>query len=268
MKNKQRYISISLFILSTIFTLVGIVFIQDELSLASSEQNIDVIRNSYISTGFKTIIFLILQSIICGVLWLTVRQHKFDKLIDNELLDTDISSSPFTDTEKHLTVKETISQIVDDSKQVLEKIEKIDSTLLSRHEVANKVLEAIANHFEITQGIIYTANNETQTLHFLAGYAYFKKESETYEYGEGLAGQVAKAQQIVNIQSIPAGYIKTVSGLGESVPSNLLIVPILQSSLTIAIIELASFIEFNKEAENQFKLIGKSISKKLQNAKK
>mgnify|MGYP001824916615 CR=1 FL=1 len=77
---------------------------------------------------------------------------------------------------------------------------------------------------------------------------------------------------MVNITSIPEGYLQVESGLGSSSPDNLLIIPLLLNKETIGIIELASFHSLDGETEwtfkNLSKIIGNSLVTKLKSAGK
>jgi signal transduction protein with GAF and PtsI domain len=96
---------------------------------------------------------------------------------------------------------------------------------------------------------IHKSNKNIITL--FASYAFVLPESQTisYEFGEGLAGQVAKEKKLINISDIPAGYIKILSGLGESNPAHLLLCPIMKDSKLLGVAEIASFKAFNKSHE-------------------
>ena len=99
----------------------------------------------------------------------------------------------------------------------------------------------------------------------IAGYAFIVSDSETltYEFGEGLAGQVAKTGAGKLFDSIPQGYIEVFSGLGESTPNYLAILPILKDKEVMGVIELA-FLEKISEVDYQHlkkisNLIGKNM---------
>lgn len=114
----------------------------------------------------------------------------------------------------------------------------------------NNVLNKICNHIEAVQGALYvvTKQKDTQFIELFAAYAYQKPESEVikYEFGEGLAGQVAKEGKLVNINEIPEGYVKVFSGLGNTSPDNLLIIPMKKGKNVIGVVEIASFKPFRK----------------------
>ena len=114
----------------------------------------------------------------------------------------------------------------------------------------NNVLNKICNHIEAVQGALYVVTKEKNIkyIELMAAYAYHKPESEIikYEFGEGLAGQVAKEGKLVNIEEVPEGYIKVISGLGDTTPNNLLIVPLKKGNTVIGVVEIASFKAFRK----------------------
>ena len=135
---------------------------------------------------------------------------------------------------------------------------------ISPKEFGNQTLSILSQHYNITQGILYKA--QEPYLSILSTFAYHEDENKSFEFGQGLAGQVAKAQRIVNIQSIPAGYIKIISGLGESTPTNLLVCPLIVDGKTIGVLEVAAFEEFSKEDENNFEIIASELTNILHTA--
>lgn len=131
--------------------------------------------------------------------------------------------------------------------------EKLKASYADNNTKLDKVLASICNELEACQGAIFQVKQteNKQVLEMCASYAYFFAESKTltYEFGEGLTGQVAKEGKLLNISSIPEGYVTIISGLGKSSPKNLIIVPIVSYVSTIGVIEIASFKPFTKEDE-------------------
>lgn len=120
---------------------------------------------------------------------------------------------------------------------------------------AGKVLTAVCSELEASQGALYVAHYkaEKRYLQLIASFAYPIADSETieFEFGEGLVGQSAKENRILNIDAVPEGYIKILSGLGSSTPTNLLIVPFKndQNDKVWGVIEIASFHKFSENDE-------------------
>jgi PAS domain S-box-containing protein len=83
-------------------------------------------------------------------------------------------------------------------------------------------------------------------LRLISAFAYNRKKylEQTIAYGEGLVGTCAREKQFINLTEIPQGYITITSGLGETPPDNLLLVPVLHENELLGVIELASLNKF------------------------
>ena len=118
---------------------------------------------------------------------------------------------------------------------------------------AEKLLSLVANKIEASQASYYVAEKVEgkNMITLFAAYAFVLPESQSlsYEFGEGLAGQVAKEKKLVNISDVPEGYITILSGLGESKPAHLLISPVLDGEKLHGVVEIASFKEISKKQE-------------------
>ena len=185
------------------------------------------------------------------------------------------------------------SELADDSKKTVEEpaieafaapfevdIDELAGNMIPRinqqesiKDFAERILLNISKHFEIVQGIIYLKNANTQEFESLCTYAYTSdKDPEPFKVGDGLPGQAAKNKTIMNLTSIPQGYLVIQSGLGNSSPNNLMIIPLLLNKETIGIIELASFHPLDMETEwtfrNLAKIIGNALITKIKSAEK
>ncbi|WP_150269964.1 response regulator [Paenibacillus tepidiphilus] len=84
-------------------------------------------------------------------------------------------------------------------------------------------------------------------LWFTAGYAFDAAAGldKPIPLGSGLVGQCALDQEIKELRDLPADYIRVHSGLGQSAPALLYLVPILYEQEVVAVIELAGLSEFS-----------------------
>src|SRR4029079_5036491 len=84
-------------------------------------------------------------------------------------------------------------------------------------------------------------------LTLLASYAYEHPSDvgKRFALGQGLIGQCAVERQKVVVDSAPGEYVRISSGLGASVPANIIVLPILFEGQVKAVLELASFERFN-----------------------
>jgi len=89
------------------------------------------------------------------------------------------------------------------------------------------------------------AGGETR-LRLIAGYGLRADMDAPIQYliGQSLIGQVAKSKRPIVVDEVPSGYIKISSGLGESAPANLAVMPILFEDQVLGVVELASFTRF------------------------
>jgi len=92
-----------------------------------------------------------------------------------------------------------------------------------------------------------TNGGETR-LRLIAGYG-LRADLEApgqFRLGQSLVGQVAKTRQPIVVTDVPAGYVKISSGLGEAVPGNLMILPIVFEDQVLGVIEAGSFSPFTQ----------------------
>src|SRR5205823_13360701 len=69
--------------------------------------------------------------------------------------------------------------------------------------------------------------------------------ANVFRLGEGLVGQAALERKPILITQAPEDYITIGSGLGESAPVNIVILPVLFEDQVMAVIELASFMPYS-----------------------
>jgi hypothetical protein len=126
-------------------------------------------------------------------------------------------------------------------------------SLVKPEQKFEKLLSNLCMEIEASQGIIYAVKKEKSKrfIELFASFAYHLPDSKTikYEFGEGLAGQVAKEGKKINIKDIPEGYITVISGLGASSPNHLAILPVKVNGEVAYVAEIASFREISQENE-------------------
>jgi transcriptional regulator with GAF, ATPase, and Fis domain len=118
-------------------------------------------------------------------------------------------------------------------------------------EILHNALQAICKQLEAGQGAIYmnAKDGSVRKVDLQAGYALSIGESNTisFEYGEGLVGQVASGGSALYIDEVPEGYVKIVSGLGSASPKYLLIVPLKKDNQVLGVVEIATFTPINQD---------------------
>jgi signal transduction histidine kinase/DNA-binding response OmpR family regulator len=103
-------------------------------------------------------------------------------------------------------------------------------------------------------GVFYvTRREEDETkLELVASYGAESAESIKQEFSlrEGLIGQAAADRRPILLKDVPPDFIRIGSGLGQATPANVNILPALFEDEVKAVIELASFSEFNETHQN------------------
>ena len=112
-------------------------------------------------------------------------------------------------------------------------------------EKVKTMLEELCKELEASVGAAFMTVKieDKRYIDFIGGYAYHLPDSHLlrFEFGEGLAGQVAKSAKAIHISEVPQGYISVVSGLGKATPKYMIALPIISNEQVLGVIEIASF---------------------------
>lgn len=134
---------------------------------------------------------------------------------------------------------------------ILQQIKTIAASQDAPDKILESALRTVCKQLEACQGAVYVAaeNRRNRFIEMRASYAYIKPDSHTvrYEFGEGLPGQVIKEGTGSIINSVPDGYIKILSGLGQASPKHLILAPVKTGDQVIGLVEIASFTSFSKK---------------------
>ncbi|MDX9846163.1 MAG: 7TM diverse intracellular signaling domain-containing protein [Tenuifilaceae bacterium] len=144
--------------------------------------------------------------------------------------------------------------------------DKNDFEVLSR-----KVLTTVVKYMGVKLGALYVINDEDDTcLQMVAHYGGNKELLERngcIAPGDGLVGAVFADNEMKVIENIPEGYYQVTSGLGSSVPKNMLLSPLSTDEAVFGVIELARFDDFKPEEIDFVKKIANSIAINLNNTR-
>jgi signal transduction histidine kinase/DNA-binding response OmpR family regulator/HAMP domain-containing protein len=117
--------------------------------------------------------------------------------------------------------------------------------------VSSMILSELATLVSAQHGVFYSMNSRTDgsdpVLELQAGYGYEERKrlSTSFRLGEGLVGQCAKEKKRILLTEVPGDYVRISSGLGESPPLNIIVLPVLFEGSVRAVVELASFSPFS-----------------------
>jgi signal transduction histidine kinase/DNA-binding response OmpR family regulator/uncharacterized membrane protein YciS (DUF1049 family) len=111
-------------------------------------------------------------------------------------------------------------------------------------QIAENVMNFLTPYVEAQVGVFYLAQGQgpMMRLKMMASYAYTWRKNLANEWsvGEGLVGQAALEQKTIIITNVPDDYISIQSGLGETRPHAILVMPFLYEDQLKGVIELAS----------------------------
>jgi HAMP domain-containing protein/signal transduction histidine kinase/CheY-like chemotaxis protein len=115
--------------------------------------------------------------------------------------------------------------------------------------VGRLILSELAAVVTAHHAVFYVvdASKESAQLKLIASYAAKGRGSmrEFLDLGEGLVGQCAIEKQTISLTKVPEDYIKISSGLGETLPRNILVLPVIFEGQVRGVLELASLEGFN-----------------------
>ncbi|HEX3122086.1 MAG TPA: HAMP domain-containing protein, partial [Rhodanobacteraceae bacterium] len=120
--------------------------------------------------------------------------------------------------------------------------------------VSNLIMSELAPLVNAQYGVFYvTKREEDETkLELVASYGAESPDQLRQEFRlrEGLIGQAAADRRPILLKDVPPEFIRIGSGLGHATPANVNILPALFEDEVKAVIELASFNEFNETHQN------------------
>lgn len=122
---------------------------------------------------------------------------------------------------------------------------RLNETLIgedNNEALASNVLTEVAKRIGAKVGALYIKEvDEKETvLKLLGTYAYTERKnlSNRYRLGEGLVGQAGLEQQQIMVHNVPDDYIRVVSGLGESVPRQICVTPLVYKGRLRGVLEM------------------------------
>ncbi len=112
-------------------------------------------------------------------------------------------------------------------------------------EISNLFIRELVKYTEMEAGGFFVRKESGGvTVYSMLGAWAFdreKKMKKDFMPGEGLVGRCALEKQRIVITDVPEDYIRIRSGMGEDLPSTLILVPVVLDDEVLGVIELATF---------------------------
>lgn len=139
----------------------------------------------------------------------------------------------------------------------------------SKETIFDELLSTVVKYLNANQGGLFIVDRDDDAVHQIrlaACYAYERKKyvEKSIQPGEGLVGQTFLEQHYTYLTEIPERYVRITSGLGQTTPRALLIVPMKVNEIIEGVIELASFREFAEHEIAFVQHLGETIGSHIQ----
>jgi GAF domain-containing protein len=158
----------------------------------------------------------------------------------------------------------------------LAQIGSILRSFQSSADLYQNIIQFTVRYLKANQGGLFLLKESEagdRMLSLEACYAYEKRKfiDKSISPGEGLIGQCILEKETLYLTDIPSTYIRITSGLGDALPSSLLIIPLKINEEVYGALEIASFSKFSPHeisfAEKLAESIASSVSTVRNNEK-
>lgn len=192
-------------------------------------------------------------------------ESEFDRLGDNDALGTSL-----------IEMRNNLRDIASDDEKrnwAVEGFAKFSETLRSNtsdiKELCDAILMDLVKYTNSSQGAIFVADSEEEILKLNASYAWGRKKHQEniVRLGEGLVGQCMLEADTIFLTEVPANFVTIASGLGESNPRCIVLVPMKLNDQVYGVIELASFNTFQPFEVEFLEKLCESIASSISNVK-
>lgn len=230
--------------------------------------------NSVLRTGFlfNATVALSIITIGGGILYLCYINFKASKktqgLIDE--MDKNNETLQQSQIEMKANIKKIKENQIEEQKRnwSSEGLAQFGSMLRSNLEgddMFDQLISGITRYIEANQGGLYLVQEKEDAdinIILKSCYAYSRKKFTEYTVkpGQGLLGQSYYEKDIIYLKDIPQDYIKITSGLGQALPSTVLIIPLMINEEIEGFFEFASFKEFQEYEIEFLKDLGETIA--------
>lgn len=186
-----------------------------------------------------------------------------DDSLANALLDLQISLQKASEEDNKYKIDEKKRAWANEGLAKFSEILRFQTSNIT--ELSDLIIKNLVKYLDANQGGVFAYVDdipEDAHLDLVSAFAFDRKKyiSKRINIGEGLVGTCAQERQTIFMTDIPDGYLSITSGLGESKPRSLLIVPLKTEENIYGIIEIASFNVFESHELEFVEKLAQSIA--------
>jgi putative methionine-R-sulfoxide reductase with GAF domain len=138
--------------------------------------------------------------------------------------------------------------------------------------LGDKIISSLVQYTGSNQGGLYILNDDDEHNKYLELISLFafdikKFQKQHIKLGEGIMGQTFLEKDTTYLTNMPEDFARITSGLGDSTPKSILIVPLKVDKDVYGIVELASFREFEPHEISFVEKLGETIASTLSSVK-
>ena len=131
-----------------------------------------------------------------------------------------------------------------------EQVAKLNEALRGEQtvdQVMQSMLRSLANTLNSLVGAVYLVEGDELVMRASYAYSHRKGDRSRLKMGESLVGQAAVERNLFVVGDLPENYAPISSGLGESTPREVMVIPLVFNDHLLAVMELMSFNPFTQE---------------------
>ncbi|HBO94814.1 MAG: two-component system sensor histidine kinase/response regulator [Pseudomonadales bacterium] len=118
---------------------------------------------------------------------------------------------------------------------------------LTLNQVLDAMLTSLAGMLNSLVGAVYLCEGDELVMRASYAYSHRKGDRSRLQMGESLVGQAAVEQKVFVVRDLPLDYSPIASGLGESTPREVLVVPLVFNDHLLGVMELMTFQGFSSD---------------------
>jgi signal transduction histidine kinase/DNA-binding response OmpR family regulator/methyl-accepting chemotaxis protein len=114
-------------------------------------------------------------------------------------------------------------------------------------ELCQNIINFLTTYMDAQLGLLYFVT-QTETLRLVGSYALGREKGllKKFKFGEGIVGQAAAENRVIEIHDIPQNFVKIRTGFGEIQPRHVIVMPFTYESQVVGVIEIASLHEITE----------------------